>query len=94
VIVTKTNPVFATAIKLFIKELSTLEVQKPATAILQKDGKNIIAIAKIGKGNVFAIGDPWLYNEYVDGRKLPAEFENYKASVDLVKWLIKANSKK
>jgi unsaturated rhamnogalacturonyl hydrolase len=29
-----------------------------------------------------------LYNEYVDGRKLPADFENYKAATDLVKWLI------
>ena len=49
----------------------------------------MIATAKLGKGTVFAVGDPWLYNEYVDGRKLPAEYENYKAAEDLVKWLIK-----
>jgi len=30
-----------------------------------------------------------MYNEYVDGRKLPMEYENYQAAVDLVKWLIK-----
>jgi unsaturated rhamnogalacturonyl hydrolase len=46
-----------------------------------------------GKGKVLAVGDPWLYNEYADGRKLPAEYENYKAAEDLVKWLI-TNTKK
>jgi len=45
--------------------------------------------SKYGKGIVFAVGDPWMYNEYVDGRKLPMEYENYQAAVDLVKWLIK-----
>jgi unsaturated rhamnogalacturonyl hydrolase len=63
-------------------------VVPPATAVVTKEGKNIIATAKYGKGTVFAIGDPWLYNEYVDGRKLPAEFDNYQAAEDLVKWLI------
>ena len=55
----------------------------------------VAAIAKFGKGTVFAVGDPWVYNEYVDGRKLPAEYENYKAAEDLVKWLIaNASSRK
>jgi len=40
-------------------------------------------------GNSVAVGDPWLYNEYVDGRKLPADFQNYQAAEDLVKWLLK-----
>jgi unsaturated rhamnogalacturonyl hydrolase len=47
-----------------------------------------MALAKYGKGTVFVVGDPWLYNEYTDGRKIPAEFENYKAGKELVKWLI------
>ncbi|MDB5193581.1 MAG: glycoside hydrolase family 88 protein [Segetibacter sp.] len=87
------HSIFKTAKKVFIKELSTLQVKKPATAVLTKDGDNIIAVAKVGKGTVFAVGDPWLYNEYIDGRKLPLEYENYKASVDLVKWLLQ-NAKK
>ena len=53
-----------------------------------------MAVAKMGKGTVFAVGDPWLYNEYLDGRKLPASFENYKAAGDLVKWLLKQSTKK
>jgi len=39
------------------------------------------------KGAVFAVGDPWFYNEYPDGRKLPPQYENFKAANDLVKWL-------
>ena len=46
-----------------------------------------MAVAKYGKGTVFAVGDPWLYNEYVNGR-LPTGFENDKAAADLTKWLI------
>ena len=42
-----------------------------------------MAVAKHGKGTVFAVGEPWLYNEYTDGRKLPADFDNFKAAHDL-----------
>lgn len=83
------NPVFKKAKNLYIKELATLQVSKPAVTVLAKEGKNVAAIAKYGKGAVFAVGDPWLYNEYVDGRKLPAEYDNYAAAVDLVNWLLK-----
>jgi len=56
---------------------------------MQHRGDVIMAVAQLGRGTVFAAGDPWLYNEYVDGRKLPAEFENFKASQDLARWLIR-----
>jgi len=75
--------------KIYIKELSTLKIQQPAKAVLSKEGNIIMVVAKYGKGTVFALGDPWLYNEYTDGRKLPKEFENYKAAEELVQWLIK-----
>ncbi|MGV3529107.1 MAG: glycoside hydrolase family 88 protein [Flavisolibacter sp.] len=79
---------FPHAKKPFIKELATLQVQDPAQQTLQKDGNTIMAVTPFGKGTVFALGDPWLYNEYVDGRKLPAEYDNYTAATDLVQWLI------
>lgn len=88
------HSIFRTAKKLYIKELSTLDVSGPATTILTKDGKNIMAIARYGKGTVFALGDPWVYNEYVDGRKLPTGFDNYTGADDLVKWLISQIKKK
>jgi len=93
VMVEDNNPVFKTARKTYIKELSTLQVNNPATTILSKEGKNIVAVAKYGKGAVIAVGDPWIYNEYVDGRKLPADFDNYKVAEDLVQWLIKKAKK-
>jgi unsaturated rhamnogalacturonyl hydrolase len=88
------NPVFKTAKRVYIKELSTLQVKAPAKTILSKEGKNIIAVAKYGKGSVFIIGDPWLYNEYTDGRKLTPDFDNYKAMQDLVRWAIDQSKKK
>jgi unsaturated rhamnogalacturonyl hydrolase len=83
------NPIFKITKKMYLKEVSALELHSPKNANTVKDGDVIIATAKAGKGIVFAVGDPWLYNEYVDGRKLPAEYENYKAAEDLVKWLLK-----
>jgi unsaturated rhamnogalacturonyl hydrolase len=94
VMIPQAHPVFPSAKKIYVKELSTLNVKAPATTVLTKEGRNVIAIAKYGKGSVFAIGDPWLYNEYVDGRKLPSDFDNYKAAVDLVKWSVDQTKKK
>jgi unsaturated rhamnogalacturonyl hydrolase len=83
------NPIFKTTKKMYLKEVSALETHPPVKSNAVKDGDVIIAVSKIGKGTVFAVGDPWLYNEYLDGRKLPLEYENYKAAEDLVRWLLK-----
>ena len=82
------NEVFKTARKIFVKEVSTLSLSGKARPVVAANGDNLIAIAQYGKGSVFVIGDPWLYNEYVDGRRLPAEFENFKAAQDLSRWVI------
>ncbi len=82
------NEIFKTAKKVYIKEISTLKVSPPATSALTDKNDVIIAVAKYGKGTVFAVGDPWFYNEYTDGRKLPYDFQNFEAANDLVKWLI------
>ena len=91
---TSSNEIFKTAKKVYLKEISTLKLSSPARAVLTDNGDNIIAVSKVGKGTVFAVGDPWLYNEYVDGRKLPAEYENNKAANDLVLWLISQTKNK
>jgi len=82
------NPVFRNARALYLKEISTLALTKPASSILEHNGDHVMAVAKYGRGTVFAVGDPWLYNEYTDGRKLPPEFENYKAMRELAAWLL------
>lgn len=83
------HPIFKTAKTLYLKEIGTLKLTPPAKAVLTDKGDNIIAVSKVGKGTVFAVGDPWFYNEYIDGRKLPSTLENYKAAEDLVKWAVK-----
>jgi unsaturated rhamnogalacturonyl hydrolase len=88
IVVSDGHPIFKTAKNLYLKEISTLAIAAPAKAALQDKGDVIMAVSKFGKGTVFAVGDPWLYNEYTDGRKLPPEFDNFKAAQDLSKWLI------
>jgi hypothetical protein len=83
------NPLFPTTHKIFLKDVCSIGIKYPAKAALKNaNGAVIIATAKYGKGTVFAVGDPWFYNEYVNGR-LPAGFENDKAANDVVRWLIK-----
>ncbi len=88
------NEIFRTAKQIFVKEVSTLSLSPNAKAVVSANGDTIMAIAKHGKGTVFVIGDPWIYNEYLDGRRLPAEFENFKAAQDLSRWLISRTQKK
>jgi len=87
------NPIFKTAKKVYIKEISTMVLKSPAVSALTDKGDVVVATAKYGKGTVFAVGDPWFYNEYIDGRKLPADFDNFKATNDLVNWVIQQTRK-
>jgi lysophospholipase L1-like esterase len=81
-------PLFENVQKIYIKELSTLRISAPAVPLLVDHGDVIIAYAKFGSGAVFAVGDPWFYNEYFGNRKLPVGFENYKAAQNLFRWLL------
>ncbi|MGH9524558.1 MAG: glycoside hydrolase family 88 protein [Terriglobales bacterium] len=72
----------------YMKEISTITPSKPAQAIVTDSGDVVMAIAKYGKGTVFAMTDPWLYNEYTDGLKLPPEFQNYQGGKELAHWLL------
>jgi len=83
------HPVFNGVSKIYIKEVSNISLTRNAKAILEEDGKVLIAEAGYGKGYVFAIGDPWIYNEYIDHDRLPASFENRKAAENLTEFLLK-----
>jgi len=82
------NKVFKKPYQLFLKEVSTLSLLAGAKPLVVHGGKTLMATAKYGRGTVFALGDPWIYNEYVDGRKLPREFQNYEATASWAKWLL------
>lgn len=81
------GPIFQHAHTAYMKEICTISVQSPTVAALRDQGDILMATAKFGKGTVFATVDPWLYNEYTDGRKLPAEYDNYAAGKDLARWI-------
>ncbi|MDN5284556.1 MAG: hypothetical protein JWR38_830 [Mucilaginibacter sp.] len=82
------NPLFKTANKIYMKDVCSISVSGPAKSLLKNSNDaTIIATAKYGKGTVIAVGDPWLYNEYTNGR-LPAGYENDKAANDLAQWLL------
>ncbi|MFC5282051.1 glycoside hydrolase family 88 protein [Pedobacter alpinus] len=83
------NQVFPLGATTYLKEISTLGLKEPAKAVVNHNGDVVMATSKLGKGTVFAVGDPWLYNEYTDGRKLPNKFENLQAAQQLVAWLLK-----
>jgi unsaturated rhamnogalacturonyl hydrolase len=88
------NPIFKTARDLYMKEISTLKVNGKAQTILTLEDQPIVAVVKHGKGTVFALGDPWLYNEYVDGRKMRGLFQNTQAARELSAWLLGQSRKK
>ncbi len=93
VIVPAGNEIFKTASKLYLKEISSLKLSGNTKSVLDWNGDKIMAVSKYGKGMVYALGDPWIYNEYVDGRKLPADFQNFQGAQDLSVWLLKQAKK-
>jgi len=74
--------------KIYIKEVSDINLSGNAKAILTENGKVLMAENQYGKGYVFAIGDPWIYNEYIDHDRLPESFQNRKAAENLTDLLL------
>jgi len=87
-----TTGVFHDAHNAYMKEICTISTQAPAVPVLRdmlhNSGEVYMAVAKYGKGTVYAVVDPWLYNEYTDGRKLPAEWDQFAAAKDLARWAL------
>jgi unsaturated rhamnogalacturonyl hydrolase len=82
---------FFQAHTLYMKDTCNISLREPATALLLDRGGVVMAAAKYGRGTVFAAVDPWLYNEYTDGRKNPqiyGQFDNFAGGKELVRWLL------
>jgi len=76
--------------KAYLKEICTIRVSGPAKAVVTDQGDVLMALAKYGKGTVFAVVDPWIYNEYVDRRnRLPVEYDGLAAAIDLAGWAVR-----
>jgi unsaturated rhamnogalacturonyl hydrolase len=77
------GPVFGSGSTVYLVEVAPLEVQDPQGVLLADNGTPIMALVHAGKGEVFAVGDPWVYNEYI-GRE-----DNRKVAGALMRHLLK-----
>ncbi|HXB61312.1 MAG TPA: glycoside hydrolase family 88 protein [Acidobacteriaceae bacterium] len=87
-IIPEGNAIFAPK-KIYMKEICSITPTAPAHTVLTWQDNTVMAVAKLGRGTVYATVDPWFYNEYTDGRKLSTDFEQYGAATELVHWLVK-----
>jgi unsaturated rhamnogalacturonyl hydrolase len=74
-IATGKHPIFENGLSVYIVELAPLKVSGDVEIVLEDKGTPIMALAHSGKGLVFALGDPWVYNEYInhkDNRRIAA----------------------
>jgi hypothetical protein len=76
------HPFFKDAKKLHIKDMCTLQLAAPAEPALQWEGQTLMATSKKGKGTVLALGDPWIYNEYINHQ------DNKAVARNLFRWLL------
>lgn len=86
-------PPFKDVKKIYMKEISTLTTRKPAYPVLVKDSRVILAESRFGKGLVVAVGDPWIYNEYIGHRYLPQDFQNHLAAEQFTSYLLDRSRK-
>jgi hypothetical protein len=82
------HPLFKGVAKIYLKEIADLNLTGNAKPILVENGNVLLAECNYGKGYVFAIGDPWIYNEYIDHDRLPVSFNNRKAAENLTDLLL------
>ncbi len=82
------HPIFKGVKKIYLKEISSLKLTNSATPVLTENNEVFMAECQFGKGYVFAVGDPWIYNEYMDHERLPQDFDNRKAAENLTDYLL------
>lgn len=82
------EPPFTRPTTIYMKDTCSLSLSGDAAPLLTWNGDTLMAMARYGAGLVVAVADPWLYNEYTDGKKLPAPYDNYGAGKEFVAWLI------
>jgi unsaturated rhamnogalacturonyl hydrolase len=82
-IATAPHAIFENGLQVYMVEVAPLKISGAAEAVLADNGTVIMALAHSGKGVVFALGDPWIYNEYI-GHK-----DNRRIATNLFRSLMK-----
>ena len=60
------DAIFEGGLKAYLVEVAPLTLTLPAQSMMKVDGTDVMAMARVGRGIVFALGDPWLYDEYIE----------------------------
>jgi len=77
-----TGSIFSGGLTVYLVEIAPLDLSDGAEALLADRGTPIMALAHNGTGMVFAVGDPWLYNEYID------RYDNRQVATNLFRLLL------
>jgi unsaturated rhamnogalacturonyl hydrolase len=93
IMIPEDNEVLKGINQIYIKEFASQTLKAPAKPVLTHKGDVVMSVAKVGKGTVFAVGDPWLYNEYANKSRLSSDYQNYLAGEALAKWLVSQSKK-
>jgi unsaturated rhamnogalacturonyl hydrolase len=88
VVISANTGIFGAGFTAFMKDTSTITVSGPAKAVVTDHGDIMIAVSHLGKGTVLAVTDPWVYNEYADGRKM-RQYDGFEAAQDLAAWAVR-----
>ena len=88
------KPPFSHPQVLFMKDTCSLTLSQGAKSLLTSHGVILMGWAKYGKGFVVGVTDPWLYNEYTDGRKpkMPAIYSNFSGGREFIRWVLEQRS--
>lgn len=83
------NPVFEGALEFYAVDVAPLKIthNKPEI-LLSESSVPLMAVLKHGKGAVFALGDPWLYDEYI------ATADNTRIGENLFRYLLWTKKKR
>ena len=65
-VATGKHQIFEDGLKAYLVEVAPLKLVAPAEPMLTHEGTDVMALAHVGRGIVFALGDPWLYDEYIE----------------------------
>jgi unsaturated rhamnogalacturonyl hydrolase len=65
-VATGKHSIFEGGLQAYLVEVAPLKLVAPAESMLTDKGTDIMALARVGRGLVFALGDPWLYDEYIE----------------------------
>jgi unsaturated rhamnogalacturonyl hydrolase len=73
---------------IYMKDTCSLALSGKAVPLIVWKGDTLMAWTRFGRGMVVAVTDPWLYNEYTDGKKLPDIYDQQAAGREFVEWVV------